>query len=253
MKIAFGFDKYPEEYDWIATFDEINGIEGENVIQYSEDRNPINLCELTLYKCNLEEKEFIEKFNKESELYDRSGYLYVLSSEDKIVTSDFISDIKIEKLFKDDFNNLNVVIRGWLFESSKGSYEITKQRLTSGIKKYGEWKDLPTEKVQGWLESALRLGTFGEDVSNKFVTINSNNIDSEDKFYCALGEAVNGIGGYFGRGLGALDDCFNGGFGIKGNFTLEWLNHEIYKQKFYEHFKGVLEVFSDNNKNIILK
>ncbi|CAM1363337.1 barstar family protein [Tenacibaculum xiamenense] len=253
MKIGIGFDKYPESYDFIATFNDISGIEGENVIQYSQDNNPINLCEITLYQCDLEKEKFIDRFNIESELYDNSAYLYILSSKGEILTSTYISDVKIEKIFQDNFDNLNVIIRGWLIESSKGFYEITKKRLTSGIKKLGEWKSLPAEKVQGWLDSSLRLGIYGNDKSNKYAIIDGKNLDSQDKFYCALGEEINGIGGYFGRNLDALHDCFYGGFGITGKFTLEWLNHEVYKLKFPEYFKEILEVFSVNNKTIILK
>ena len=39
-------------------------------------------------------------------------------------------------------------------------------------------------------------------------------------FYCALGEAVNGPGGYFGWNLDALADCLRGGFGATPPFTV---------------------------------
>ncbi|WP_299890898.1 barstar family protein [uncultured Lacinutrix sp.] len=253
MKIGFGFDKYPEEYDYIATFKEVNGLEGENVIQkHLENENSIDYCELTLFRCSIGEKEFLNRFDKESKHYDYSAYIYILSSSGNILTSNFISGVEVSKIFKDN-NNLNVTINGWLYPSSKGFYEIAKKRLNNDIKTFGTWKDLSPEKVQGWLDASIRLGTYSEDVSNKIVSINSNDIDCEDKFYCALGESINGIGGYFGRNLSALNDCFYGGFGIKENFTLKWLNHEIYKQKFPEHFKGILEIFSDNNKTLILE
>jgi hypothetical protein len=37
---------------------------------------------------------------------------------------------------------------------------------------------------------------------------------------CALGELINGPGGYFGRGLTTLQDCIHGGFGVTLPFTL---------------------------------
>ncbi|MFI9275172.1 barstar family protein [Kitasatospora sp. NPDC052896] len=40
--------------------------------------------------------------------------------------------------------------------------------------------------------------------------------------YAALGEAVNGPGGYYGRNLDALADCLRGGFGPEPPFTLVW-------------------------------
>ncbi|WP_233579381.1 barstar family protein [Verrucosispora sp. FIM060022] len=41
-------------------------------------------------------------------------------------------------------------------------------------------------------------------------------------FYCAIGEAVNGPGGYFGWNLDALHDCLRGGFGARTPFRLVW-------------------------------
>lgn len=45
-------------------------------------------------------------------------------------------------------------------------------------------------------------------------------------FYCALGEAVNGPGGYFGWNLDALDDCLRGRWGAAAPFRLEWHDAE---------------------------
>ncbi|WP_228926966.1 barstar family protein [Streptomyces sp. DH7] len=49
--------------------------------------------------------------------------------------------------------------------------------------------------------SATRYGTGGAAV------IDSTAITTRDGFYCALGEAVHGPGGYFGSNLDALFDC----------------------------------------------
>lgn len=43
--------------------------------------------------------------------------------------------------------------------------------------------------------------------------IDGARLSDTDGFYTALGEAVNGAGGYFGRGLDSLNDCLRGGFG----------------------------------------
>ncbi|MGP4030099.1 barstar family protein [Actinomadura sp. 3N407] len=56
-------------------------------------------------------------------------------------------------------------------------------------------------------------GTY--DLDGRFVT------DIEG-FYCAIGEAINGPGGYFGWNLDALDDCFSGGFGAQIPFRIVW-------------------------------
>lgn len=50
-----------------------------------------------------------------------------------------------------------------------------------------------------------------------------------DSFFEAVGEAVNGPGGYFGRNLDSLADCLSGGFGTPddGDFVMEWRDHEL--------------------------
>ncbi|MEU0374720.1 barstar family protein [Streptomyces sp. NPDC006283] len=50
-----------------------------------------------------------------------------------------------------------------------------------------------------------------------------------DSFWKAIGEAVNGPGGYFGRNLDALADCLGGGYGTPddGDFVIEWHDHEL--------------------------
>ncbi|WUH98530.1 barstar family protein [Spirillospora sp. NBC_00431] len=53
------------------------------------------------------------------------------------------------------------------------------------------------------------------DLDGRFVT------DIEG-FYCAIGEAINGPGGYFGWNLGALHDCLCGEFGARTPFRLVW-------------------------------
>ncbi|MEO3744259.1 barstar family protein [Plantactinospora sp. B5E13] len=49
-------------------------------------------------------------------------------------------------------------------------------------------------------------------------------VSNVEGFYCAIGEAVNGPGGYFGYNLDALDGCLRGGWGAGRPFRLVW-NH----------------------------
>jgi hypothetical protein len=58
------------------------------------------------------------------------------------------------------------------------------------------------------------------DLDGRFVT------DIEG-FYCAIGEAINGPGGYFGWNLDALDECLRGRFGAQPPFRLVWHDSTI--------------------------
>lgn len=48
--------------------------------------------------------------------------------------------------------------------------------------------------------------------------------------HCAMGEAVNGPGGYYGREWEGLKDCLGGGFGVIPPFTLIWHNAAAARQ-----------------------
>ncbi|MEW1724115.1 barstar family protein [Streptomyces sp. NPDC093109] len=50
-----------------------------------------------------------------------------------------------------------------------------------------------------------------------------------DRFWPAIGAAVNGPGGYFGSNLDALADCLSGGYGTPddGDFVIEWRRHDL--------------------------
>ena len=61
------------------------------------------------------------------------------------------------------------------------------------------------------------------DLDGRFVT------DIEG-FYCAIGEAINGPGGYFGWNLDALDDCLSGSFGAQAPFRLVWHDSAIARE-----------------------
>ncbi|MFG2063503.1 barstar family protein [Micromonospora sp. NPDC048871] len=49
-------------------------------------------------------------------------------------------------------------------------------------------------------------------------------------FYCAIGEAINGPGGYFGWNLDALHDCLSGEFGARTPFRLVWHDSAVARE-----------------------
>ncbi|MEU8048522.1 barstar family protein [Micromonospora haikouensis] len=61
------------------------------------------------------------------------------------------------------------------------------------------------------------------DLDGRFVT-------DVEGFYCAIGEAINGPGGYFGWNLDALDDCLSGRFGAQTPFRLVWHDSAVARE-----------------------
>ena len=93
-----------------------------------------------------------------------------------------------------------------------------------------EWRPLDDEDRFGWL-SAARDRFFDEADAfiaskepGRVVVLDGAIVDNLLGFYCALGEAVNGPGGYFGRTMDSFDDCLFGGFGLEFPYTIVWVN-----------------------------
>jgi RNAse (barnase) inhibitor barstar len=64
-------------------------------------------------------------------------------------------------------------------------------------------------------------------------------------FYCAIGEAVNGPGGYFGANLDALRDCLRGGFGATAPFHLVWHASTVARTSLGGYFGEILAVLHE--------
>ncbi|MFD0658324.1 barstar family protein [Thermocatellispora tengchongensis] len=70
-------------------------------------------------------------------------------------------------------------------------------------------------------------------------------------FYCALGEAVNGVGGYFGSNLSALNDCLRKSRSNKEAFRIIWRNFLEFKQRVGDAEAGdILSVFRDREVEV---
>lgn len=87
------------------------------------------------------------------------------------------------------------------------------------------WADLGPRQRGAWLDLVRRracLRTRGDRPAGHHYEVDGRNVTDEPGLYLALGEAVNGPGGYFGGDLDALDDCLGGTFGYNAPGTLLW-------------------------------
>ncbi|MFC7532241.1 barstar family protein [Actinoplanes sp. GCM10030250] len=87
----------------------------------------------------------------------------------------------------------------------------------------GDWAGHDRELRQEWAGAALAHHRHAPDRKpGTTIHLDGRHITDEEGFYCAIGEAVNGPGGYFGWNLGALHDCLLGGWGVAPGFRLVW-------------------------------
>ncbi|MCX4391421.1 barstar family protein [Streptomyces sp. NBC_00264] len=109
-------------------------------------------------------------------------------------------------------------------------------RWASGIAlEKGEWLRWPVNYQSAWLHvvqnswfaTNRRAARYGvEDV----VHLDGAQISTKSGFFCALGEAVNGPGGYFGSNLDALADCISSSFGEGPPVRIVWRNFQASRE-----------------------
>jgi RNAse (barnase) inhibitor barstar len=100
----------------------------------------------------------------------------------------------------------------------------------------GEWRGLDEDGRRQWLDCAHHR--FFYDCSEvapskspgRVVVLDGSIVDDLLGFYCAIGEAVNGPGGYFGRSMHGFDDCLFSGFGLECPYTIVWKESERSKR-----------------------
>ena len=95
--------------------------------------------------------------------------------------------------------------------------ELPWQLVRTGrLDRPGLSHDLDRTGRHAWLSVALTRqvsGTAVDRPAGAAYGLDGRYVTDKDGFYCAIGEAVNGPGGYFGWNLDALVDCLRGGFG----------------------------------------
>ncbi|BBH63405.1 hypothetical protein ACTI_00900 [Actinoplanes sp. OR16] len=102
-----------------------------------------------------------------------------------------------------------------------GAREVWKRWRSGRPGDLGTWAGYDRELRQEWAGAALAHHQRTPDDGTVF-ELDGRHITDEEGFYCAIGEAVNGPGGYFGWNLGALHDCLQGGWGAAPGFRLIW-------------------------------
>jgi Barstar (barnase inhibitor) len=90
-----------------------------------------------------------------------------------------------------------------------------------------EWRPLDEAGRRSWLTYASQSffdsgGVFVSKAPGRVIVVDGSLVDTLLGFYCAIGEAVNGPGGYFGNSMEAFDDCLFTGFGLEYPYTIVW-------------------------------
>ena len=166
---------------------------------------------------------------------------------------------KVEILYTNNLYKIILVGESLPFISSQIMKLWLERRKGLPIKK-GSWIKLPRNQRQDWLEVSVLDYRFKYNKNIVKVEIDGMIIDDFDSFYCALGEAVYGVGGYIGRCYHSLKDCLTGGCGgyLALPLIVKWINSD-YSQKVWvsnkEHSKytDIIEDLEDLKEYITLE
>ncbi|MEV7844562.1 barstar family protein [Streptomyces cyaneofuscatus] len=125
-------------------------------------------------------------------------------------------------------------------------------RWASGIAlEKGEWVRWPANYQSAWLHvvqnswfaSNRRAARYGV---GEVVHLDGGQIFTKSGFYCALGEAVNGPGGYFGSNLDALADCISSSFGEGPPARIVWRNFQASQESLDHAFlDSIVDLMSE--------
>ena len=119
-------------------------------------------------------------------------------------------------------------LSGYLYDvprvTAERVWEIWRQGRPREI---NSWESLPVGERESWLEVVARYsfgpaGRINATGDPREYSLAGSRIRDIASFFCALGEAVNGPGGYFGWNFSALHDCLMGGWGALPGFSLDW-------------------------------
>lgn len=129
----------------------------------------------------------------------------------------------------------------------------------------GAWADLDTRRRWAWLDLVQELGCRRARPTRPpghAYELDGRHITDEPGLYLALGEAVNGPGGYFGGCLSALDECLGGDFGHTAPARLLWRNASTAREHLsrtltptgrpYDLFAEVLDALDEGGMRVTL-
>jgi RNAse (barnase) inhibitor barstar len=123
---------------------------------------------------------------------------------------------------------------------------------TGALDRTGLWHDLDRAGRRAWLSVALIRQVSGSAVDRPAGTtyqLDGRYVTDEDAFYCTIGEAVNGPGGYFGWNLDALLDCLHGGFGAEAPFILHWRSFDTANA--LPRLDTILEILAEGEVTVV--
>lgn len=213
------------------------------------DLDKVKLTGGSVEKLSEKEKKHLSGIDVELSFFDDFGAefisLYGVAKSIRIIDA------------KPDFSD--VLIEGYdLFQFSDGAKDILDERMEMYPSLSGRWVDLDISEKQSWLEICLLDKRRPSSILEKNIYfISGSEIKCIDDFFCAVGEAFCGPGGYMGRNLTSMEECFESKFFDKHSIVLIWRNFEsssrfIGQEKIHDLLTDVSSILKKNGVTLNL-
>lgn len=211
--------------------DSIKGLQGRNVrilkgysyheISFWQISNNMNRCErlLEILKAGA-------AFN-----------IYLINSVGQKLSSYFIFSMNVISARKNmTYGALEIKCAGVMLSvMPKFTMDILSDWDAGRPKEAGAWERLSYVKKNSWLELVRQYSGLNNSnvydcnfhVTDKVLNLNGELISDYPSFYCAIGEAAYGPGGYLGGNVDGLYDCLMELSGGRASITLNWFNSSL--------------------------
>lgn len=231
---------------------QIYGLDGK--IYTAEDGGLYHKISLIDFYFSEDYKEYIRK-HKES--LARLVYICIVDKKNIPIGKfpfNIFNNIYYHKIGFSEFY-LTLDLKGSLQKTvSESELELWEKWRIAPPMSINEWSSLKEDERREWLE-IVRYQSFEKEVfidkTNGTYYLDGTYITDYSSFFCAVGEAINGPGGYFGFDMMSLRDCLRGGFGAKIPFTIVWNNANISSEKLDKE-SWVKEIESTRKDNLSL-
>ncbi|WP_432776580.1 barnase inhibitor [Brevibacillus gelatini] len=141
-----------------------------------------------------------------------------------------------------------------LTKTSKEALAIWEKWRHSPPTSTNLWSSLTEQQRVGWLEVArlyFKRSPNQQDERHGVYVLDATYVKDSTSFFCALGEAINGPGGYFGFDLLSLEDCLCGGYGVAPPFTLTLQNDSDYFETNSVFLTQINQIFTEKQVRIV--
>lgn len=236
----------------VGTCDDIVGMTGECTIRIENEFFHKIVLE------NFQITQTIKEYCKKTKSFVTNIDLCVMDITGNPIGSYYFSSEVPLHFHKSEYEDklINFELIGVLHQSASKEaldiWEIWRQSPPTSI---NLWSSFSMEQREGWLEvvriNFKRTSDQQDEKLGSYFLLDATYVTDSTSFFCAIGEAINGPGGYFGFDFMSLKDCLCGGYGAAPPFNIHLQNTSDFLELDSAFLKQLNEIFTDKQVKLV--